>query len=55
MPGSQLAYRIPDAAKAIGLSRSTLYYLAKQGKLRIRKVGGRSLITREDLLSLLQS
>ncbi|NBB15153.1 helix-turn-helix domain-containing protein [Caulobacter sp. SLTY] len=50
-----IAYRIRDAADVIGLSRSTLYHLAKQGKLRIRKVAGRSLIAREDLLSLLQS
>ena len=35
------------------LSRSTIYNLAKAGKLPIRKVAGRSLILRSDLLVLL--
>lgn len=35
------------------LSRSTIYNLAKAGKLPIRKVAGRSLILRQDLLTLL--
>lgn len=50
-----IAYRVPDAAKAIGVSRSTIYNLVSQGKLRLRKVAGRSLIAREVLVALLDS
>ncbi|MBC6982865.1 helix-turn-helix domain-containing protein [Caulobacter sp. 17J80-11] len=50
-----LAYRVNDAAKAIGLSRSTLYELRNEGKLRIVKVAGRALIPCEDLEALLGS
>ncbi len=35
------------------VSRSTIYNLAKAGKLPIRKVVGRSLILRSDIHSLL--
>lgn len=49
---AKIAYRINEAADAIGLSRSRLYALAKDGKLVIRKVYGRSLILREDLIAL---
>lgn len=49
----RLAYRIKEACDVMGLSRSTIYNLAAQGKLRIRKVAGRSLIARSDLLALL--
>lgn len=48
-----LAYRVSDAAKILGLSRTTIYKLAKQKRLTIRKVGGRSLITRNELESLI--
>jgi excisionase family DNA binding protein len=49
-----LAYRIDDAVKASGLSRSTLYDLISEGKLRSIKVGGRRLIPAEALRQLLQ-
>ena len=49
----KLAYRINEACDVMGLSRSTIYNLAAQGKLNIRKVAGRSLIARSDLLALL--
>lgn len=52
-PNEPIAYQIKDAAAVAGLSRSTLYKLAKQGHLPIRKVCGRSLIARSDLLNLL--
>jgi excisionase family DNA binding protein len=51
---AKIAYRINEAAEAIGLSRSSLYELAKEGKLSIRKVYGRSLILREDLIALVR-
>jgi ACT domain-containing protein len=51
---AKIAYRINEAVDAIGLSRSRLYKLAKDGKLNIRKVCGRSLILREDLIALVR-
>ena len=48
-----IALGIDDAAKAIGLSRTTIYALAKEGRITIHKVHGRSLIRRSDLEGLL--
>jgi len=45
----KIALRIPEAAYVAGLSRSTLYALMGEGKLRSVKVGGRRLILRTDL------
>ena len=43
------ALRITDAARYLGVCRSTLYAIVKKGDLVIRSVGGRSVILREDL------
>jgi excisionase family DNA binding protein len=47
------ALRIPDAAVYVGVSRATLYNLAKAGRIKIRKVAGRSVVLRADLETLL--
>lgn len=49
-----LSYGVNEACRVSGLSRTTIYKLAKQGRLTIRKVCGRSLIARSDLLELLK-
>jgi excisionase family DNA binding protein len=43
------------AVQVSGLSRSTLYKLLTAGSLRAVKVGGRRLILREDLQTLLKA
>lgn len=43
-----------DAAKFIGVSRSTLYKLIGEGRLETSQIGARVLIKRTDLESLLQ-
>lgn len=48
------AYRIPDFCRLYGLGRSTVYKLVKQGRLRLVKVGSRSLILHEDAEALLR-
>jgi excisionase family DNA binding protein len=53
-PEEKLALRIKEAAAVSGLSRSTLYKLLGENKLRAVKVGGRRLILRESLLALLE-
>jgi excisionase family DNA binding protein len=44
---------VNEACAYMRIGRSTIYSLAKAGKLPIRKVAGRSLILRSDILSLL--
>jgi excisionase family DNA binding protein len=48
------AYRIPDFCWRYGVSRSTAYKLAKEGRLRLVKIGGRSLILHEDAEALMR-
>ncbi|WP_409514541.1 MULTISPECIES: helix-turn-helix domain-containing protein [Brevundimonas] len=48
-----LTLTIPEACRYMRVSRSTIYNLAKAGKLPIRKIVGRSLILRSDIHRLL--
>jgi excisionase family DNA binding protein len=48
------AYRIPDFCWRFSISRSTAYKLAKEGRLRLVKVGGRTLVLHEDAEALLR-
>ena len=50
---SSVALTINEACGYMRVSRSTIYNLAKAGKLPIRKVAGRSLILRRDIHILL--
>ena len=52
---AKLAYGVVEAARAIGVSRSALYELNKQGAIRFVKCGRRTLILHEDLIAFLQS
>ena len=47
------AYRVDAAAKAYGLSRTTLYKLLREGRLQSVLVGRRRLILRDSLEALL--
>jgi excisionase family DNA binding protein len=47
----KIALRIPEASHISGLSRSKLYELIGEGKLRSVKAAGRRLILRADLES----
>lgn len=48
-----LAYRMKDASKASGLSKSYLYELAAAGRIKLSKVGGRTLVPRTELQRLI--
>jgi excisionase family DNA binding protein len=48
------AYRIPDFCWRYSVSRSSVYKLAKEGRLRLVKVGGRTLVLHEDAEALLR-
>jgi excisionase family DNA binding protein len=39
-----VAYRIDDAARALGLSRSSIYEMVSHGRLTAVKIAGRTLI-----------
>jgi excisionase family DNA binding protein len=52
-PDTVLAYRVNDAAKVAGLSRSSLYALIGEGKLRSVLIAGRRLIPADALRDLL--
>jgi excisionase family DNA binding protein len=53
MNDAVLAYTIPDAVKASGLGRTSIYGLIAEGKLEARKAGGRTLIPAASLRSYL--
>lgn len=54
-PNAKRGLTIAEAATYVGLHRTTIYRLARNGKLKIRKIGGRSILLREDLDALLES
>jgi excisionase family DNA binding protein len=43
------ARRIPDACRATGISRSTLYKLASQGKVKLVKIGNRTVVPETEI------
>ena len=53
-PDTALAYRVNDAARIAGLSRSSLYVLIGEGKLRSVLVAGRRLIPADALREILR-
>lgn len=52
---SPLAVTIPDAVKATGMSRTSIYEALKRGDLIARKAGRRTLISFADLEAYLAS
>jgi excisionase family DNA binding protein len=50
-----IAVTIPDAVKASGMSRSSIYEALKRGDLSARKSGRRTLISFADLQAYLAS
>lgn len=49
----RIAYSPEEAGKAIGLSRSQIYVLIKQGRIKPTKVGRRTVIPAESLHALI--
>jgi excisionase family DNA binding protein len=54
-PVCRYAYSIPEVAKAVGVGRSYIYGEIKEGRLRVRKAGRRTLIYEEDLRAWLEA
>jgi excisionase family DNA binding protein len=51
-PDEKRAYRVKEFCHLYGVSHAHAYKLAKTGRLRMVKVGGRTLIRREDAEAL---
>ncbi len=49
----KIAYTVPEALAALGIGRTNLYKIAREGKLDLRKVGGRTLVTAASLRRLI--
>ncbi|TNF15447.1 MAG: DNA-binding protein [Rhodobacteraceae bacterium] len=43
---------LPDAAKVLGISRSSLYKMANAGEVSLVKLGGRTLVRSEEIARL---
>lgn len=52
MIGDKLLYSVPDAARILGVGRSTVYNLISDGVLVRRKIRGRAAITRDSILAV---
>ncbi|MEJ1157374.1 helix-turn-helix domain-containing protein [Prosthecomicrobium sp. N25] len=50
----RLAYTVADACKVLGIGRTTLYKLASEGVLKLVRIGGRTLVPRRELDSLIE-
>jgi len=48
-----LAYNMRVAPRVSGISKSKLYQLAKDGKLKLTRVGGRTLVPHAELVRLI--
>ena len=49
----RVAWRVNEAAFRLGVSRATIYKMASGGKLRLIKIGGRTLIPDAEIERLL--
>jgi excisionase family DNA binding protein len=54
-PIPRYAYSIEEVTKLTGLGRSSIYEEIRDGRLRIRKAGRRSLVLPDDLKAWLAS
>jgi excisionase family DNA binding protein len=48
-PLAPKARRVLDACSALGISRATLYKLAAQGKIRLVKIAGRTVVPETEI------
>jgi excisionase family DNA binding protein len=46
---NRFAYPVNDACHALGIRRTTLYELAKTGRLQLIKIAGRTLVPRSEI------
>lgn len=49
-----LAFSIKDACNTLSLGKTTIFALIKEGRLRVVRIGGRTLIPADSLRALLE-
>jgi hypothetical protein len=55
MNNDKIAYTVPEALAALGIGRTNFYKLANEGKVDLRKLGGRTLVTAVSLHRLINN
>ncbi len=55
VPRDTLLYTIAEAQAALKCSRAQVYHLANRGLVRLSKMGGRTVILRDDMEALLSA
>lgn len=48
-PGAKLAYTVDEAGPAMGVSRTTVFDMIRNGEVIAKKLRGRTIITRDEL------
>jgi hypothetical protein len=54
-PMEKLGFTIPEASEVSSLGQTSIYKAIREGKLRCRKYGTRTIITRGDLTAFLDN
>lgn len=52
LPATKIGYSIKEAVQASSLSRSTIYNHIAAGRLRVNRVGGRTIVPADALRAL---
>lgn len=52
-PGAKLAYTVDEAGPAMGVSRTTVFDMIRNGEVMAKKLRGRTIITRDELLRVI--
>ncbi|OAM77649.1 hypothetical protein A3840_08895 [Devosia elaeis] len=50
-----IAYGVSDTCRLLGIGRTTFYRLAKEGTIKTRKLGARTVVLAKDLEMMLSS
>jgi predicted DNA-binding transcriptional regulator AlpA len=50
-----LAYRVPEAARMIGVSASTMWAIIARAEIPAKKIGGSTVVLRRDLESFVEA
>lgn len=50
----KFAFTVDEGCKALGIGRTKFYELASQGKIDLRKIGGRTVATADSLRLLVE-
>jgi excisionase family DNA binding protein len=52
---TKLAYSVKEACSALSIGKTTIYELIKTGRLRVVRIGNRTLVTADALRALLNA